>query len=484
MADKLHTLAPVMRGDAHPARLWEPLAQGRVQCNLSPKRCRIPVGGLGFCGVRYNQGGKLVTLNYGKSVPITEERIESEAVYHYQPGARILSLGNIGCMLHCDFCQNWATSQARRVRNEDVALYTPQQIVDYALEHGIGILSWTYNDPVVWHEFIMDTARLARQAGLKNLYKSAFSIGPQAIAELLEVIDIFSVSLKSLSPAFYRKHTLGELQPVLDGILQVYAARRDPKPGAIVPHLEISNLCVTGRNDNLEEAHKVAEWMLAHLDPEIPLHYVRFHPDYKYTQVGRTDVGFLESARQQALAMGLKHVYLGNTPDTLSVNTHCSSCGGLVFARAGDTRPSLVGSGPRSVRCGHCGHDVAMVVDEGLSALARRSEQITPAQGRQTISHTFRTAIDAVHVEQSQERRVDYVFLDAEGREVGGGHSACLRFLVVRPGPQVAGLRLHVDDPQDVRLLEVFDRAHFPTMSVAHSVGGSADTPPAPVALV
>lgn len=479
MADKLHTLAPILRQGTHPARLWSPLENGRVQCHLSPKQCRIPVGGLGFCGVRYNQGGKLVTLNYGKSVPVTEERIESEAVYHYQPGAAILSLGNIGCMLHCDFCQNWATSQARLVRNEDVALYTPEQIVEYALQHGIGVLSWTYNDPVVWHEFIMDTARLARQAGLKNLYKSAFSIGPQAIDELLEVMDIFSVSLKSLDPAFYLKHTRGELQPVLDGIKRVYAARSKSADGG--PHLEISNLCVTGRNDNLEEARKVCAWMLEHLDPYVPLHYVRFHPDYKYTQVGRTDVGFLEAARAQALAMGAKHVYLGNTPDTLSVNTYCSSCGGLVYGRAGEHRPALVASGPRAVRCGHCGHDVPVVLDSRLTALSQAREGMQDGAGRPAVEHVFRTSIDAIHVEQPSESRVDYVFLDDQDQVLGSGQSSCLRFLVARPGPRVAKLRLHAENVQTLRLLEVYDRAHFPTMTVAHSLMASVDTPPAPI---
>lgn len=479
MADKLHTLAPVMRQGQHPARLWSSLENGRVQCHLSPKQCRIPVGGLGFCGVRYNQGGKLVTLNYGKSVPVTEERIESEAVYHYQPGAAILSLGNIGCMLHCDFCQNWATSQARLVRNEDVALYTPEQIVNYALQHGIGILSWTYNDPVVWHEFIMDTARLAKKAGLKNLYKSAFSIGPQAIDELLEVMDIFSISLKSLDPAFYLKHTRGELQPVLDGILRIHAAQRQAPDGG--PHLEISNLCVTGRNDNLDEARKVAAWMLEHLDSNVPLHYVRFHPDYKYTQVPRTNVDFLEAARSQALSMGIKHVYLGNTPDTQSVNTYCSACGGLVFARTGEHRPSLVPNGPRAVRCGHCGHDVPLVLDAKLSALGQARTGMLDGGARPSIEHVFRKSVDAVHVEQPHEARVDYVFLDEHNHVMGSGQSSCLRFLVARPGPNVAKLRLHADDANALRVLEVFDRAHFPTMAVEHSISGSADTPPAPI---
>src|SRR5690606_22129564 len=179
------------------------------------------------------------------------------------------------------------------------------------------------------HEFVVDTARLARAHGLVNLYKSAFYIGPRAVDELLEVIDIFSLSLKSMNEEHYRRHTGGALQPVLDAIEQVYRARG--------PHLELSNLCVTGRNDTLEESRKIARWMLEHLDADVPLHYVRFHPDYQYTHVGRTPVPFLEEARRAALAEGRRYVYLGNVFDTESVDTRCAGCGELLVRRYGLT---------------------------------------------------------------------------------------------------------------------------------------------------
>lgn len=466
MADKLHTLTPSLQDNPHPARLWQPLANGRVQCHLSPRQCKIPEGGLGFCGVRYNQGGRLMTLNYGKSVPVTEERIESEAVYHYAPGARILSLGNIGCMLKCDFCQNWQTSQARLVREQDIARYTPEQIVEYAVRHDIGILSWTYNDPVVWHEFVMDTARLARQAGLKNLYKSAFSIGPEAIDELLEVIDIFSISLKSLDAGYYRKFTRGEMQPVLDGIVQVYRARS----GGRAPHLEISNLCLTARNDNLDDARRVCDWMLDNLDDAIPLHYVRFHPDYLYTHVERTNVDFLEAARQQALDAGVKFVYLGNTSGTTSVDTFCPHCHQTVIRRSGGAiELHLDGS-----RCAHCGHELPIVNPEQAAGPVT-----APRRVARTLTHVFRGVIGAAHIEQPTEAPVRYAFLDAEGKEIGRGQSSCLRFLVSRPNEHAVTLRIELEAETDVRVLEVFDRAHFPTANAAQSQTGSCDVPPA-----
>ncbi|MBU0595951.1 AmmeMemoRadiSam system radical SAM enzyme, partial [Candidatus Bipolaricaulota bacterium] len=172
------------RATQHPARLYETFADGRVVCHLSPRRCALKDGRHGFCGVRMNQGGRLVTLNYGKSVHATEESIETEAVFHFAPGERILSLGNIGCSLNCAYCQNWKTSQAKYVSDRDVFEYSPEGVVRFAKQHGIRILSWTYNDPVVWHEFVLDTARLAQAEGLLNLYKSAFFISEEAVEEL------------------------------------------------------------------------------------------------------------------------------------------------------------------------------------------------------------------------------------------------------------------------------------------------------------
>lgn len=160
--------------ESTPAKLEEILPNGVVKCHLSPRNCVIQEGKVGFCKVRGNRGGRLVTLNYGKGVHSTEETIETEAVFHFAPGERILSLGNIGCMLNCGYCHNWKTSQAKYVTDKDVYYYTPEQVVETALKHGIRVISWTYNDPVVWHEFILDTAKLAKEAGLINLYKSAF----------------------------------------------------------------------------------------------------------------------------------------------------------------------------------------------------------------------------------------------------------------------------------------------------------------------
>lgn len=439
-----------LENSSRPARLWkpDPDRRGGIRCGLCPRACRIPDGGLGFCGVRANRGGELVTLNYGKSLRPTEEVIETEAVFHYAPGERILSLGNIGCNMSCDFCQNWRTSQARLAEDDAIFEHTPEQLVDLADRLGIRVLSWTYNDPVVWHEFVMDAARLARERGMKNLYKSAFYITPEAVEELLEVIDVFSVSLKSMDPDFYAKHTHGRLEPVLEGIKRVHGSGR---------HLELSNLVVTGRNDTLEESAKIARWMLDHLDAEVPLHYVRFHPDYKYTQVGRTSIPFMEEARLQAKRMGLRHVYLGNVLTGDGLDTRCG-CGELLVRRVGlSAEPRLLPDG----RCPSCRKDSGVALlsaSPGNDEAARESEM----PFTQHLDHIWEPDKLSVHVETSDGAPLFYRPLDKNGLPLAGfRRSRGGRFMISRSHPEEHRLRVYFKEVPP-RILPLFDRANFP----------------------
>ena len=453
---------------SHPASLWRSLPNKRVQCELCPRQCEIAAGRAGVCRVRRNEDGALVSLNYGKSVPITQEYIETEAVYHYAPGERILSLGNIGCMLRCDFCQNWTTSQARYVDDSQVAYYSPEEIVEYALRHGIRVLSWTYNDPVVWHEFVLDTARLAREHGLKNLYKSAFYIGEKAIDELLEVMDIFSISLKSTQATYYRKFTAGRLQPVLDGIRQVYAARK----GGKAPHLEISNLCVTERNDNLTDTRRVSDWMLENLDPEIPLHYVRFHPDYRYTNVERTSPAFLEQARKNALADGIRYVYVGNVWGTPGAHSYCPECGALWVKRDSLVSRLFLVDGC----CPQCGRPSPIVLP-WQSAPSMDGHGIPPDYV--SVDHMFRGVIRACHIEQKGESKVFWQFVSAEGEPLPGeiGTSACDRFMLAKTVEDAEGIRLWHAPDQRIKVFELYDRAHFPVLDAETTNGKSENIP-------
>jgi pyruvate formate lyase activating enzyme len=422
----------------------------------------------GFCGVRQNYDGQLVTLNYGRATHVTQESIETEAVFHYAPGAPILSLGNVGCMMNCDYCHNWKTSQARLISGEDVHYYTPERVVEMALERKIPVISWTYNDPVVWHEFVLDTSRLAKQNGLHTLFKSAFFISLEGAAELCDVIDIFSVSIKSMNDGWYRKITKGWLQPVLDATKFVYAQGK---------HVEASNLMVTDANDSIEDAKRVADWVLTNLSDTVPLHFVRFHPDYKYTHVGRTPIDRLEAARETAQKMGVRYCYLGNVYDSDAVHTYCAGCKGRLIERYGlNANPVGLDGFGCCRRCGrrleyvhvdyarpadgHCWHQL----EEGLrSARSQRRE------------FRWHGDINALHVEVNNptdapgflsHRRLNRIEESRFQRDVPLGANESFRFILSKAHSSETGVELLIPARWLVKLYEVYDRAHFPTVDV------------------
>ncbi len=442
-----------------PARLEERLDGGAVRCHLSPRTCVIKPGQHGFCGVRANRNGRLVTLNYGKSVHATEETIETEAVFHYAPGERILSMGNIGCMMNCDYCHNWKTSQAKHVSDSDVHHYTPEQVVDIAVRHGIRVISWTYNDPVVWHEFVIETAALARARGIVNLFKSAFFITPEAIAELLPVIDIFSISVKSMDPVYYRKLTKGWLEPVLEGAKLVHRAGK---------HVEISTLMVTDVSDDLRTAGAIADFVGQQLDQAVPLHFVRFHPDYKMTASTRTPIPRLEAARALALDAGIRHVYLGNVYDNAGVDTRCHACDSLLVSRYG-LNARLIGLGGDG-HCRACGTDAHMRLFAEPGSAQPTAAAIEPSLRR--ASHLWKGDIRSLHIQvRNQGTNPATVFT----RRLDPGTSEPWRTLALAPGesyryiaakasPDEQGIEVAVPSEVASSLHEVFDRAHFPTV--------------------
>lgn len=459
------------------ARLEERLSNDVVRCHLSPRMCTLKPNQNGFCGVRGNRDGRLVTMNYGKSVHITAETIETEAVNHYAPGERILSLGNIGCMLNCSYCHNWKTSQAKYVDDHDVHQYTPEGVVETALRHGIRVLSWTYNDPVVWHEFVRETARLAKNAGLINLYKSAFFISAQAIDELLPYIDIFSISLKSIDPVYYRKYTTGWLEPVLEGIKQVYRAGK---------HLELSTLMITDISDDDATAQKIADWVLRELNPTIPLHLVRFHPDYKMRNTVRTPIPNLVRARQVALDAGIHHVYLGNVYDTPWTNTYCRGCEALLVTRYGLNAQTVALN--ENGRCGRCG------VDAHFTLLPQRDAQVRTVDAPPNECDALRTFdwhgdIRSLHVQVRNEHAEPMPLCHRRLRTAGEHEPWTLvmlephesfRFIIAKAHPDEQGPQIAMPSTLTSNLHEVFDRAHFPTVAVDVGV---ADDDVAPLPL-
>jgi pyruvate formate lyase activating enzyme len=427
--------------------------------------------------VRANRDGRLVSLNYGRSVHATEETIETEAVFHYEPGARILSMGNIGCMLNCDYCHNWKTSQARYVEDKDVYYYTPEQVVDIAKRHNISVISWTYNDPVVWHEFVVETAALAKEAGIVNLYKSAFFISEEAIEELIPVIDIFSVSIKSIDPKYYRKITKGWLEPVLDGTEQVYRAGK---------HVEVSTLMVTDLSDNEKTAHDIGAFVLDRLGPEVPTHYVRFHPDYKMTNTIRTPIDRLEAARRVGLDMGLRHVYLGNVYDTESTNTRCHSCGELQITRYGLNANILAVN--EAGKCTKCGADANIKRIPGGVATQSTVAELPAAADLETATFDWYGDVRALHVQVRNDGNETQRIYHRRNRGTGGTPWTVLelqpkesyRFIAAKSSLDERGVAVAVPPSCTSSLHQVFDRAHFPTTE-ADSGSLNADVTPLPL---
>lgn len=463
---------------AHPARLEEVLENNVVRCHLSPRNCTMKDGQHGFCGVRANQGGRLVSLNYGKSVHATEETIETEAVNHYGPGERILSMGNIGCMMNCSYCHNWKTSQAKYVSDKDVYYYTPEGVIELAQRHGIRVLSWTYNDPVVWHEFVRDTAKLGREAGMVNLYKSAFYITEEAVDELLPYIDIFSISLKSMDPEYYRKITKGRLEPVLDAIKQVYKAGK---------HVELSTLMITGISDNEESARKLSEWVLTELDSTVPMHFVRFHPDYKMRDTTRTPIPNLLKAREVGVEMGLEHVYIGNVYDTPWSSTFCNGCGKELVTRYG-LNARILGLDDRGL-CTSCGRDAHFKLLPPVESPVPTVSEL-PSDGLTVKSVEWHGDVRSAHAQvlnttdeevKLYHRRKHTTGEQEPWKVVTLAPAESFRFILAKGSPTEVGPEVALPPSVESNLHEVFDRAHFPTVSIEDAGVSMTDVTPLPV---
>ncbi|MBE7558908.1 AmmeMemoRadiSam system radical SAM enzyme [bacterium] len=307
-----------------PARWWETQPDGKVHCYLCPRHCRIGEGQSGFCFIRRNDGGSLVTLGYGRLAAVNIDPIEKKPLNHFLPGTSILSLGGAGCNMGSMFCQNWSISKAKddHVR---AAVLSPAQVVRTAGQYGCPSLAYTYNEPTIWGEFIIDTARLAREAGLANVMVTNGYITPEALWDVYEHIDAANIDLKAFTDDFYRRVTLSKLDPVLQTIETLCRSGR--------VWVELTTLLIPNHNDSDEEIRKLSDWVLEHVGPEVPLHFTAYHPDYKLTKDPPTPPATLRRAREIALGRGLHFVYLGNVHDREGSTTWCPGCGAPLIVR-------------------------------------------------------------------------------------------------------------------------------------------------------
>jgi pyruvate formate lyase activating enzyme len=321
-------------GARRAARWFETRSDGRVSCQLCPHMCVIREGHPGVCGVRFNRGGTMEIPLYGMGSSMAVDPIEKKPLYHYHPGERILSVGFVGCSFHCKFCQNWHISQGRDARTRYLS---PRAMVDAAKREGSFGIAYTYSEPLIHAEYLLDTAAIARSEGIKNVLVSNGFLNEGPAAEVLGLMDAANIDLKAFTDGFYRTETGGSLPEVKRFLVQ--AAR--------ATHLEVTTLVIPGRNDDPGEVEALAQFV-ASLGPDVPLHLSAYHPDYKY-EVHSTPVETLRSLAVIA-RRHVRHVYTGNVGEDSS--TACAGCGSVLVRREGYT---VNVTGLRGSACAKCG---------------------------------------------------------------------------------------------------------------------------------
>ena len=338
---------------AHPARWWHPLPHEdgkppRIQCDLCPRDCKLHEGQRGACFVRQNVGEQMVLTTYGRSSGFCIDPIEKKPLNHFHPGSSILSFGTAGCNLACKFCQNWDISKSKDMdRLMDAA--SPDGIASAAIAYGAQSVAFTYNDPVIFAEYAIDTANACRQKGVKTVAVTAGYIHPEPAREFFAVMDAANIDLKAFTDEFYVKLCGGHLHAVLDLLATVHHET--------ACWLEITTLLIPGQNDSAAEIKALCDWVARELGPDVPLHFTAFQPDWKMNELPPTPASTLTQARRIGMDAGLRYVYTGNVHDSEGGTTFCPTCHAALIERDWYTiRRSDLGT---SGRCPHCQTQIA-----------------------------------------------------------------------------------------------------------------------------
>lgn len=307
------------------AMYYKKLEEGRVECEICPRACKVAIKERGYCGVRENILGSYYTLVYGRVCSMNVDPIEKKPLFHFLPGAKALSIATAGCNIECKFCQNWEISQFRpeQVRS---AYFPPEGVVRQAKDDGIESIAFTYSEPVVFYEYMYNTAKLAREQGVKSVMISNGYIKEKPMAGLCEHLSAVKVDLKAFTERFYKDMCSGELRPVLDTLKLL---RREKM------WCEIVVLVIPTLNDSEEEIREMCAWVHDELGPDVPIHFTRFHPTYKIKNLPPTPVSTLARAREVAMEKGLKYAYVGNVPGHEGETTYCAHCKKPVIQRLG-----------------------------------------------------------------------------------------------------------------------------------------------------
>ncbi|WP_338057544.1 AmmeMemoRadiSam system radical SAM enzyme [Sulfuriflexus mobilis] len=310
--------------DTVATKYWHRLDDGRIQCDLCPRFCKLHAGQRGLCFVRANENDSIVMTSYGRSSGYCIDPIEKKPLNHFLPGSPVLSFGTAGCNLACKFCQNWDISKSREIDTlADAA--SPELIARVAKSLDCRSVAYTYNDPVIFHEYAIDVAKACHEVGVKSVSVSAGYVCPEPRAEFYQHMDAANIDLKAFTEEFYYKITGGHLQPVLD-TLQYIKHETDV-------WLETTTLLIPGKNDSEKEIEEMTQWVVEHLGPDMPMHFTAFHPDYKMMDVPSTPYETLTRAREIAIKNGVRYAYTGNVHDEEGGTTYCHSCGEKLIVR-------------------------------------------------------------------------------------------------------------------------------------------------------
>jgi pyruvate formate lyase activating enzyme len=327
----------------HEARYWRPEAGGKVLCTLCPRACRIGDGQNGFCWIRRNRGGRLVTTGWGTTTGFAVDPIEKKPLSHFLPGSPVLSFGTAGCNLGCRFCQNWSMSKARQTGRGMIAS-TPTQVVDLAVRMRAPGIAFTYNDPIIWAEYAIDVAREAHARGLFTVFVTNGYVSPEPRADIFRHMDAANVDLKAFTEAFYAHETLSHLEPVKE-TLEWLARETDV-------WVEVTTLLIPGLNDGDEEIRLLSRFVRDRMSADVPLHFSAFHPSYRMLDRPRTPPATLSRARRIAMGEGLRYVYTGNVHDPEGDTTFCPACGAKVIERDWFAVRAVRMRGPLCAACG------------------------------------------------------------------------------------------------------------------------------------
>jgi len=354
--------------ESHPGKWWHQLDDGRVQCDLCPRDCKLHEGQRGFCFVRANEGNQMVLKTYGRSSGFCVDPIEKKPLAHFYPGSSVLSFGTAGCNLGCRFCQNWDISKATQWdKLADQA--TPEAIAARAKQLRCKSVAFTYNDPTIFAEYAIDVAQACREAGIKTVAVTAGYIHAAPRRELYELMDAANVDLKAFTEDFYSRITFAHLQPVLETIEYLVKEAK--------VWTELTTLVIPGHNDSEKELGQLSEWVAEKLGPDVPLHFSAFHPDFKMLGVPATPPETLKRARRQAMKAGLRYVYTGNLHDIEGDTTFCHECKTKLVIR--DWYEVLEYQVTAEGTCPRCATPVAGQFDAKAGEWGRRRQPVVMA---------------------------------------------------------------------------------------------------------